>query len=88
MEMEARRTFAGDPKSSRVWIVVASLLAAMALGLAGGYAVKGVTPSAAPAHLSAPVVQSGFQAPDAADRNAAIQQSRNGARSHKHQTVF
>jgi hypothetical protein len=87
--MEARRTFQGDTKSSRIWIVVAALLAAIALGLAGGYAVKGVTSKSAPA--SAPVVQTGFQAPDAADRNAAIQQSRNAttyAPSHKHQTVF
>jgi hypothetical protein len=70
--MEARRSFDSGAKSSKVWIVVASLLAAMALGLAGGYAAKG-TASVSPAHLtSRPAVQSGFQAPDAVDRNAAI----------------
>ena len=79
--MEARRTFQGDAKSSRIWIVVAALLAVIALGLAGGYAAKGVTSKSAPS--SAPVVQTGFQGPDAIERNAATY-----APGHKHQTVF
>ncbi len=91
--MEARRTFQGDAKSSRIWIVVAAMLAAIALGLAGGYLGKGLTSSTAPASVtvSGHVVQSGFQAPDAQDRNSVILRSRPAAPSapsHKHQTVF
>lgn len=40
--MEARRTFQGEAKSSRIYIVFAALLAAIVLGLAGGYAAKGI----------------------------------------------
>jgi hypothetical protein len=89
--MEARRTFQSEVKSSRIWIVVAALLAAIALGLGGAYAAKGLTSSSAPA--SAPVVghvvQSGFQGPDAQERNLILR-SRVApyAPSHKHQTVF
>jgi hypothetical protein len=73
-------------------MVVVAVLAAIALGLVGGYAAKGLSSSNAPA--GAPVighaVQSGFQAPDAQDRNSAILSGRPApyTPSHKHQTVF
>jgi hypothetical protein len=89
-EMEARRTFQGEAKSSRIYIVVAALLAAIVLGLAGGYAAKGFgstgTPTKAPV-----VVKSGnlYTAPDAKDHSwmgpAAPAQH---APRHAHQTVF
>jgi hypothetical protein len=63
--MEARRTFQGDVKGSRIGIVVAALLAAIALGLAGGYAAKGLTSVSAPAKVNkVNVVQ-----PDAQDHS-------------------
>ena len=47
--MEARRTFQGEAKSSRIYIVVAALLAAIALGLGGGFAAKGLGSASGPA---------------------------------------
>jgi hypothetical protein len=89
-EMEARRTFQGEAKSSRIYIVVAALLAAIVLGLAGGFAAKGFgsvsTPTKAPV-----VVKSGslYTEPDAKDHSwmgpAAPAQP---SPRHVHQTVF
>jgi hypothetical protein len=88
--MEARRTFQGEAKSSRIYIVVAALLAAIALGLAGGFAAKGLGSVSAP--TKAPVVvQPGglYTAPDAKDHSwmgpsaPALQAPR-----HAHQKVF
>ncbi|TMF44992.1 MAG: hypothetical protein E6I23_05940 [Chloroflexi bacterium] len=72
--MEARRTFQGGATSSKqIWIVVAALVAALALGVASLYLAKGMSSASAPATTH--VVQS-FQAPDALDRNAEIQAAR------------
>ena len=72
--MEARRTFQGGVASSKsMWIVVAALVAALALGVASLYLAKGMSSASAPAATH--VVQS-FQAPDAQDRNAEIQAAR------------
>lgn len=66
--MEARRAFQGEAKSyKQIWIVVAALLAALLLGVVAPYIFKSVSTGAAP---SGHVVQTGFQAPDAQDRNA------------------
>jgi hypothetical protein len=88
--MEARRTFQGEAKSSRIYIVVAALLAAIALGLGGGYAAKGLgsvkSPTKAPA-----VVQPGlYTAPDANDHSWMGPKSAPAplVPRHAHQTVF
>jgi hypothetical protein len=78
--MEARRTFQGDVKGSRIGIVVAALLAAIALGLAGGYAAKGFTSVSTPAKVN--VVQ------PAKDHSWTGPAPAPYAPSHKHQTVF
>jgi hypothetical protein len=84
--MEARRTFQGEAKSSRIYIVVAALLAAIALGLGGGYAAKGLG-SASPA-TKAPVVVTPVLrvAPD--DLYNAPSAPAKQAPRHAHQTVF
>lgn len=85
--MEARRTFEGDAKSSRIGIVVAAMLAAIALGLAGGYAAKGITPASAPAKVN--VVQPGlFTEPDATDHSWMGPVPAPYVPSHKRQSVF
>jgi hypothetical protein len=72
--MEARRTFQGGVTSSKPnWIVVAALLAALLLAAVGAYLAKGMSSASAPA---ATHVVTSFQAPDAVDRNAAIQAAR------------
>jgi hypothetical protein len=72
--MEARRTFQGGATSSKPnWIVVAALLAALLLAAVSAYLAKGMSSASAPA---ATHVVTSFQAPDAADRNAAIQAAR------------
>jgi hypothetical protein len=87
--MEARRAFQGDVKSSKIWFAVVAILAAMALGLAGGYLGRNLTAASAP--TSGHVVQAGFQAPDAQERNSQILSNRNPqtqyVQTHKHQTV-
>jgi flagellar basal body-associated protein FliL len=75
--MEARRAFQAEAKSTKpIWIVIAALLAALALGVAGAYLAKGLTSASAPA--SGHFVQTSFQAPDAVDRNAQILRARSG----------
>ena len=72
--MEARRTFqrgVASPKPN--WIVVAALLAALLLAAVSAYLAKGMSSASAPA---ATHVVTSFQAPDALDRNAAIQAAR------------
>jgi hypothetical protein len=72
--MEARRTFQGGATSSKAnWIVVAALLAALLLAAVSVYLAKGMSSASAPA---ATHVVTSFQAPDAVDRNAAIQAAR------------
>jgi hypothetical protein len=86
--MEARRSFEGGAKSSKVWIVIAGLLAAMALGLAGGYAAKSPATVIVPGVTHA-AVQGAFQAPDAKTRNDAIlSQNSKQYVTHKKLTVF
>jgi hypothetical protein len=86
--MEARRTFQGEAKSSRIYIVVAALLAAIALGLAGGFAAKGLGSASAP--TKAPVVvQPGlYTAPDQNDHSWMAPKAAPYVPSHKRPTVF
>jgi hypothetical protein len=87
--MEARRTFEGGAKGSRIYIVVAALLAVIALGLAGGYAAKGLSSVSAPAKVQ--TVQPGlYTAPDAKDHSWMAPKAAPSVPSHKpaHQTVF
>jgi hypothetical protein len=87
-EMEARRTFQGEAKSSRIYIVVAALLAAIALGLAGGFAAKGLGSVSAPTKAPA-VVQPGlYTAPDQNDHSWMAPKAAPYVPSHKRQTVF
>src|SRR2546427_10835788 len=70
-EMEARRTFQGGATSSKqLWIVVAALGAALALGVAILYLAKRMSSARAPATKH--VVQC-FQAPEALNRKGEIQ---------------
>ena len=72
--MEARRTFQGGGTSSKPnGMVVAALLAALLLAAVSAYLAKGMSSASAPA---ATHVVTSFQAPDAVDRNAAIQAAR------------
>jgi hypothetical protein len=72
--MEARRTFQGGVTSSKPnWMVVAALLAALLLAAVSAYLAKGMSSASAPA---ATHVVTSFQAPDAVERNAAIQSAR------------
>jgi hypothetical protein len=88
--MEARRTFQGEAKSSRIYIVVAALLAAIVLGLAGGFAAKGI--GSAGSQTKAPVVvKSGnlYTAPDQNDHSwLGGSAPKTIAPRHVRQTVF
>jgi hypothetical protein len=80
-EMEARRAYQGGATSSKqIYIVVSALLVALALALAAVYLSRGVT-SASP--TSRHSVQASFQAPDAQERNAQINASRNPQPTHR-----
>jgi hypothetical protein len=88
-EMEARRTFQGEAKSSRVYIVVAALLAAIALGLGGGFAAKGLGSAGAPATKAPAVIQQGlYTEPDQNDHSWMSPKAAPYVPSHKRQTVF
>jgi hypothetical protein len=88
-KMEARRTFQGEAKSSRIYIVVAALLAAIALGLAGGFAAKGLG-SVSPQTKAPVVVQPGglYTAPDQNDHSWMAPKAAPYVPSHKRPTVF
>jgi hypothetical protein len=75
--MQARTAIQGRASSSKqIWFVVAALLAALVLGVAGAYLAKSLTVASAP--TSVHIVQAGLQAPDAQDRNAQILRARSG----------
>jgi hypothetical protein len=89
-EMEARRTFQGEAKSSRIYIVVAALLAAIALGLGGGFAAKGLGSASGSATKAPVVVKSGnlYTEPDQNDHSWMSPKAAPYVPSHKRQTVF
>jgi len=73
--MEARRAFQGGASSSKqIYIVVSALLVALALALAVAY-LASRTSASVPA--SGHSVQAAFQTPDAQERNANLNSSRN-----------
>lgn len=79
--MEARRAFQGGATSSKqIYIVVSALLVALALALAVVY-LANRTSVRAPA--SGHSVQAAFQAPDAQERNAQINASRNAQPTYR-----
>jgi hypothetical protein len=72
--MEARRAFQGGATSSKqIYIVVSALLVALALALAVAYLASRTSASVPAGHS----VQAAFQAPDAQERNAQLNSSRN-----------
>ena len=75
--MQARTAYQGRARTSKsIWTVVVALLAALALGVAGANLAKSLTSASVP--TSVHIVQTGFQAPDAQDRNAQLLRVRSG----------
>ena len=78
--MEARRAFqAGASSSKQIYIVVSALLVALALALAVAY-LASRTSASVPASVHS--VQAAVQAPDAQERNARMNASRNNQPSY------